>query len=380
MSPRLPVRTRFAACIPLFFHLLACSTAQEPVPSEQAGRLSRLHEAGVAAPLTLQPVAVLGRPDTRSAQALGLVLERQGMSALDVAATAFAVDPDTPWAEVPARFGAFVRQHAGAGAAPGMHLYAEFLGTPKTGPTEVRFVVVDGHGDVVLVDRQTPQDRAFRRTAGRDPDPMGCAVLVADRLFTLADWQRQPEAVQDGRFARLWRELAGAPDPREVAAMAPRLAAFRDAIRTARIAVLPTLVPRSLAPAGHDPVSAQRLADGLAVRFGGKAMLAPAAGNIEVAPDSNEQKRLWDLARGLRAAAPANAAAADYLLVADLGVGGPGPVTWVHIAVCTAAGEYVVVDWQNDQHPMLQRAAPKTVEEAERFVLERLARLLAKSD
>ncbi|MBL8729872.1 MAG: hypothetical protein JNM25_15705 [Planctomycetes bacterium] len=376
MPTRPVVRARFPACIPLLLTLMACSVAQEPLPPEQAARLGRMHDAGIAVPLTLYPLRVLGRPDTRSAQALGLVLEHQGMSTLEVAASAFPVDADLPWAEVPARFGAFVRQQATGGVASGLHLYGEFLGTPREGPQEVRFVVVDGHGDLVVADRQTPNDRAFRRTAGRDPDPMGCATLVADRLFTLAAWRRQPQAVRDGKFARLWRELSGAPDPGEVAAMAPRLAALREATKTARFVVLPTIVPTSVVPTGHDAAGAGRLAEALSRRLGCRARPAVGGGDIEVTPDSNEQKRLWDLARGLRAAAATQAADADYLLIADLGIGGEGRVAYVHFVVCTAAGDYVIVDWQNDQNELLRRAAPRSVEAAERYLIDRLARLL----
>lgn len=370
MPSRFAVCTRVTACGFLLLPLLACSSAQEPLPPERAARVAALHEAGVGVPLTLYPIRVLGRPDARVAQALGLVLERQGMSTLDVATAPFASEADTAWADTPAKFAAHVRAHAAAGAPPGYHLYAEFLGTPKTGPDEVRFVVVDDAGELVVVDRQTRTDRAFRRTAGRDPDPMGCSVLVADRLFTLADWQQQPDAVPDGKFARLWRELSGAPEPRDVEAMRPRLAKLRDEVHTARIAVLPSIVA-----AGHDQASSQRLAAGLTREFGCRAVAAVDGAEIEVKPDRNEQKRLWDLARGAHAAA-AQAANADYVLVVDLGVGGEGSVMWVHVVVCNAAGEPVVVDMQNDQQPMLRRAAPKTIAEAETFAIARLAALL----
>lgn len=365
------VCARFAACGFLLLPLLACSSAQEPLPPEQAARVGDLHTAGLGTPLLLHPIRVLGRADVRVAQALGLVLERQGMSALDVAQAPFEVAADTAWDDVPAAFAAHVQMHPVEGAKPSYHLYGEFLGTPKTGPQEVRFVVVDARGQVVLTDRQTPADRAFRRTAGRDPDPMGCSVLVGDRLFTLADWKPQPDAVPDGKFARLWRELSGAPDPREVEAMKPRLAKLREGIHSARIAVLPSIVP-----GGHDAGSSQRLADGIARELGCKAAPAKDGAEIVVKPDRNEQKRLWDLARGAHAAAAAEAANADYVLVADLGVGGDGGVMWVHVVVCNAAGEPVVVDMQNDQHPALRRAAPKTVADAEAFAVARLATLL----
>jgi hypothetical protein len=371
MPPSPDVRCRFPFAVPLACVLLGCTAAHEPeVPPDpaRAQRIARLHAAGPVAPLTVHPIAVLGAPSGRVAQAVGLVLEQRGMPDLDVGAEPFAVAVDTPWEDVPPRFGAHVRGLP-AGAADRHHLYAQFLGTPQTGPQEVRFVVVDGAGELVLCDRQTAADRAFRRTAGRDPDPMGCSLLVADRLFALADWQARPGAVRDGKFARWWRELSGAPEPRELEAMAPRLAALRQALPSTRFAVLPVV-----RPPGHDAASSQRLANALTQRFGCRAAAWSDGPQIAVAPDSNEQKRLWDLARGLRAAAP-TAPDADHVLAVDIGIGDRG-VGYVHLAVCTAAGAYVIVDWQNDQHPMLQRAAPVTLADAEQFVLDRLAALL----
>lgn len=377
MRPCCPIRSPLPLLVPLLGGLLACSSAQEPqapaAPADpaQAQRLAALHAAGASAPFVLHPVQLLARPDTRVAQALGLVLERSGMTDLDVAAVPFVVPADAKWDAVPAQLAAHVQAQPRDAAAQHYHLYAQFLGTPRTGPEEVRFVVVDAAGAVVLVDRQTPADRAFQRTAGRDPDPLGCATLVGDRLFGLADWKVQANSSPDGKFARLWRDLSGAPGPREVQAMAPRLQQLRRDLAKARVVVLPSIVL-----GGHDAASAGRLAAAWTQRFGGPAA-APADGKqLTVAVDSNEQKRLWDLARGLAGAAKAHAATADYALAVDLGIGGEGSVAWVHIAVCTVGGDAVIVDMQNDQSAMLQGAAPKTLAEAEAFVGARLAQLL----
>lgn len=345
----------------------SCVPAAVPQDPAQQQRIAALHAAGLAAPMVLHPVQVLGRPDERVALALGLVLERQGMSALDTAAQPFAPTAEASWDEVQAQFAAQVRAND---AAAGHHLYAQFLGTPQTGPEEVRFVVVDGEGAIVLADRQKPADRAFRRTAGRDPDPLGCSTLVAERLFELADWTARSGSVAEGRFTQIWRGLSGAPEPAEFAAMDERRAALRDGIASARFAVLPSVVTGR-----HDGDSASRLAAALAERFGCRAVAVPDGARIAVRPDSNEQRRLWDLARGVRAAAPALAGRADHVIAVDLAVG-EDAVAWVHIAICTAAGEFVVADWQNDQHPMLQRAAPRSLADAERFAVDRLAALL----
>lgn len=340
----------------------AAPEVQDPA---MAARLAALHEAGVTAPLVLYPVRVLERPDARVADALGLVLEKQGMPVLAIASEPFARPAAAEWNAVPALFAAHVK--ATPAAAGHYHVYAEITGTPRTGPEQVRFAVVDAAGEVVLTDAQRPGDRDFDRTAGRDRDPLGCMTLVGERLFARADW-RKGAGVADGPFARKWRELSGAPEVAEQAAMRPRLAALKQAIATARLAVLPTV-----AHPGHDQASAQRLAALLHERFGAPCV-ATGVGDLQVEVDSNEQKVLWSLARGLRSAAP-KIAEADYVLVVDVGMHG-AEVGYVHLAVCTAAGDYVVVDHQNDQSPMLREAAPKNLADAERFAVLRLARLL----
>jgi hypothetical protein len=299
------------------------------------------------------------------------------MCALEVAEAPFQPPADALWEKVAAAFGDHVRGAAGnATGKPGQHhLYAEFLGTPHEGATEVRFVVVDAAGEPAIVDRQTPADRDFKRTAGRDPDPLGCASLVGERLFTLADWKKAPTAVPDGKFAKMWREMSGMPDPKEQKAIDERRAALGKSVASARFVLMPTIVDGK-----HDNASAARLAGLLAAEFGCHAEAKLDGARIEVKPDSNEQKRLWDLAWGLRDAVKKQPVEADatsqHTLVVDIAMGPGGTPGFVHVVICNAAGEHVVVDMQNDQHEMLRRAAPKTLEEAEQFAVKRLAKLL----
>ena len=126
-------------------------------------------------------------------------------------------------------------------------------GVPAEATLLTAFARIDGEGRIVLVDRQTPADADFRRTAQKDPDPLGCATLVGDRLFKLADWKKAPGTVRDGKFSKGWKERSGVPDPKEFAAMKDRLAALREGLAKAKIAVLPTL-----ADGGHDAASAAR--------------------------------------------------------------------------------------------------------------------------
>jgi hypothetical protein len=76
-----------------------------------------------------------------------------------------------------AQFGEFVRRNP---IRTEYALYAEFLGAPATGISEVRGILVDKKGTTMWSDRQTPQDAAFKEQKPRDP--MECAVLLVRRL------------------------------------------------------------------------------------------------------------------------------------------------------------------------------------------------------
>lgn len=347
---------------------LSCVGAQDPAagPSQ---RLQVLREAGVSAPLTLYPVQVLGRHDTNVAEVLGLTLERLGMSDLQIAPKAF--DPgQAAWDAVPALFQAHARQAAAPGVPARYSLYAQFLGDPRQGPTEVRFVVVDATGERVLFDRQTPADAAFQRTAGRDPDPLGCAALVGERLFASTGWRKVAGGVKDGPFAERWRQKSGAPDANERQAISKRLQTLRANLADATITVLPTAWS---GPA--DAAGAQRLAAAVKTGLACKTTTAVAT-KLEVPASSNQQKRLWDLASSLRASLARQPIDTDYALVADIGLDGEGKHGLVNMVLVTKAGEVVVADFQNDQHPLFQQLAPKTLADGERLAVERLRSLL----
>lgn len=343
--------------------------AQAP-DAAAAARRELLQKAGVAAPLTLYAPRVLDRPDANVAEALGLVLERYGMSDLQVAVKVFTPG-DVAWEAVPALFAAHVKQAVGEGEPKRHHLYAQFLGDPRRGPTEVRFVVADATGAVAMLDRQTPADATFQRTAGRDPDPLGCSTLVAERLFELAGWQKVPGGVRGGKFAERWRLRSGAPDQNERAAIARRLDALRTRLAEARIAVLPPLWQP--APDGE---SAKRIADRLREQLGCQATVVAAVAPLEVAPSANQQKRLWDLAAALRVALGRQPIDGDYALAADMGLSPDGKKGFVNVVVLTKAGEVVVADFQNDQHPLFQAEAPKALQDGEKFAVARLRQLL----
>lgn len=333
---------------------------------------AELKQAGREASLTILPVRVLGRADRNVADALGLVLEKSGMPNLSATDAAFTPPADAAWENIPSLLGEHLKTSA---ASTAYVLYAEYLGDPGSGPKEVRFVLCTAAGDTVLNDRQTPSDSDFKRTAGRDPDPMGCSVLVAERVFKLCGWKKQTPS-GEGTFARLWAEKSGTPGRDEQKAMSQRRAALRAALSGTSIALVPTVVGDT-----SDAASAARLAKLVEVELGCKTTLIDRPLATPLKPSSNEQKRLWDLARALRARSSDGGFDSPYVLIAEIGINPANPTRgYVHVVLCDKAGQPVIVDFCNDQHDDYRRLAPKSIEDGEKLAAERVAKAVRARD
>jgi hypothetical protein len=344
--------TTLCRCLLPLLALAAFPLVAQDSPDPAAARRTALERAGVGAPVVLWPVRLLGRPSGEVADALGLLLERQGMPSLEPAGGTFDAK-QLAWDAVPAAFGAEVRAAAARGLLPkgAYSLYAELLGDPKTGPTEVRFVVVDAAGDVVLVDRQTPQDPTFRRTAGADPDPLGCVACVAERLFEHAGWRQVKGGVREGRFEAMWQRKSGMPDRQQRAAMQQRAASLRQQLASAEFALF---APPGPPAAAFDPA---RFAAELQRQLGCKAVV-PTAGQLVVAPAANQQKRLYDLAAAA-GKAQRQPGAAGYAIAVDFAIDADGKRGYANVVVLDQAGELVLAEYVNDQHALFQQQAAK---------------------
>src|SRR5262249_9548146 len=172
----------FVAAAAAFFSEPLIVRAHDPSDGDSQGRQAALRSAGTGTKIMLYPVRVLGRPNRTVANVLGLALESNGLSNVDATDAAFAAAEGALWTKIASAFGEYVAQHK---PEADYALYAEYLGTPKSGPTAVRWVIVDANGRQVFSDLQTKNDRDFVRTAARDPDPLGCSALVTERLFSL---------------------------------------------------------------------------------------------------------------------------------------------------------------------------------------------------
>jgi hypothetical protein len=231
-------------------------------------------------------------------------------------------------------------------------LAAEFIGEPGTGVTEIRATLTDRTGKAVWNTRATAADDDWKKANVREP--MTAMCLLADRLRPVFKTAEScGDTGHEGKFARLMQERSGLPPESERKAMAPRLQTLKHAGASASLAVY-----GSHAPKLTELISTAGLA---------KTTAAAANPGIQVAANMNEQKMLWDAARGFRDYLRKNPPSADYALFADyLGTNA------VHFIVSDRAGEWVIVDFQNDHHPDFQAVSPKTPDDCARVVLKRL--------
>ncbi|MFO0963761.1 MAG: hypothetical protein U0625_12785 [Phycisphaerales bacterium] len=367
----------FALIFVLITSLLGFTPRALAADSDAAARFKA---AGAGATLTVLPARLAGRPMVPVGNAVALMLERAGMTALTVSHEAWEPPAGADLAATATALGERVRAAGPAtGAAPAtaaapateFTLFADILGTPKDGITELRAVVVDSKGRVAWQERYAKGVKAWDRSPPREP--LDCCILLAKELggtLGLADPTRAD--APEGPIARSFRGSSGIPDDAELATIAKRGAQFRKDARTASIIIYP-------AHAGDAMSAPSAAAIAQALKNAGFAgVRASATGpELTISRDMNEQKVLWSMARGFRDRMRAQRPDADYAVFADY-VMGPGGVGAVHFAVCDRAGELVLVDFQNDHFEDFRAVAPKGRDGADALVVRRMTALVGK--
>ena len=364
--------------------LSACASGAR-CPAGQSGKQASpeqqkwqetIRQKGADASLTIFPVVLWPTNETKAvgdigkdiANVVGLMLEQAGMDNLETADAAFLLPVEVDFDQSGESFGAFVRNNP---ITTDYALYGEFLGRKgPTGPTfdEVRAIIVDKAGNCVWVDRQTPDDRDFKRLK---PDcPMTCCVLLTERVRGLLDLPETSRKDRgEGKFARMFAENSPGPDKEEFAAMERRQAAMKKTARNAKVAVFP--VRLSDDEVGEE--DAAHLAKLLNKKKLCEAKALDSPLRVKIKPARNEQKVLWDLARAFQDHVKQNPPEADYALLADYMISPrDGRARAVHFVICDRDGEWVIVDFQNDHHSDFQSIDPKTREDCGRLVAKRL--------
>ncbi len=334
---------------------------------EQQQRFESMQAEGVQVSLTVFPI-VMGNNAALNqdvANVLALLLEKAGLTNLETSDAAFAPPNDASYDQAAKLFGNFISENP---IETDYALYAEFIGTPAKGPTEIRGVIVDKTGQSVWLDRQTTADRDFKRAK---PDgPMTCCVFLAERV------RKQlgiPTSARDdsgqGKIARMFAENSPGPGKAERAAMEQRQSAMKKAGSGATMVVFPVRFSDDEAGAKD----ATHLAEMLNGKKLCKAKSLDSPLRVKVRPGHNEQKRLWQLARTFQDHIKQNPPDADYAILADYMMHPKQERAWaVHFVVCDRKGQWVIVDFQNDHHGDFQSIDPKTHDACALLVAKRL--------
>lgn len=248
-------------------------------------------------------------------------------------------------------------------------LYTEFTFHLQRSCQEVYTVIVDTTGNVVWEDRQKPGDVEF------DKDLPGtsqkCCELVRKRLVPAMGLDGLPEReLADDKKQALEKIRAEEPPSKsEFAAMGKRVEAMKVADGSARVIVYPTRVGGDRT----DQASATRLAELLDDAGLCQASVAETGPVLEGEGWPNEMKVLWLYARAARQYAREHTVDSDYVLFADYWLRPRDKgVHAVHFVICDRAGEWLIVDMQNSHQGDFQRIDPKTLEDCDRLVVERL--------
>ena len=311
----------------------------------------------------------------RIAAVVGVMLEKAGIENVELGKPRFDSPATDDARQIADEFAKHVRE---ASITTRYALYAEIHGTPQTGPQKIFTIVVDKQGKVILAERD--DDKTYARVSDvRPKDPMTCSLFVAKRVQDRL--KVTPSANKDarpGKMAEYWRKQSGLPPQSELDAIATRCQEMVKQVGKARCAVFPIRI-RSETDAESAGALAAALNDVQACR----AVVADADPKLNIEGDPNEQKMLWDTARGLQKFVKANRPETDYVLYADYaihhGPAGQSQVRYVHVIVCDRQGDWVVVDFQNSHHPDFQSVAPESKEDCQRLVIKRVQRLLAES-
>ncbi|MBN2474930.1 MAG: hypothetical protein JXB62_10010 [Pirellulales bacterium] len=303
----------------------------------------------------------------RVAAVVGLMLERAGVEDVELSDTLFTSPETDDVGQIAADFAKLIREKP---PETQYALYAEILGTPQTGPRQIRTILVDRDGKVILAARD--DEKTYADTGKvRPKDPMTCSLFVANKLrkqWNLADPLRK-DAPQ-GKMARHWDEEAGLPPKAEIAAIKGRMETLLKNRATSRFVVYPVRIGTAA-----DKQCAVKLAAMLSEQDICRAVAADLDPKLQIPGNPNEQKVLWDTARAFRRFVRENPPREDYAVYADYGIGrsaaGKMKVGHVHVIVCDRAGEWVLLDYENSHHADFQAIGPESPDDCNRLVVRR---------
>lgn len=209
-------------------------------------------------------------------------------------------------------------------------------------------------------------------------DPMLASSYLVDRLRRLWGLANPNEKdAPEGKMAELWSEKSGLPPKSERNAIELRLKTLKKAIATSTVAVFPVRVSGK-----SDELATARLAELLTRTGFGRAEAISTSLKLDIKPNTNQLRIVWDTARAFQDFLRKNPPAADYALLADYGIGhlpdGKMLVGGVQFIVCDRKGDWVLIALRNDHHADFQRINPQSPDDCNRLVVEALKQAASK--
>lgn len=365
-------KLKMPACIlvmmgALIGYAMAQSSGMQNASPDDPPGLQALKAAGRDASLSVYPAGLIGKPMRQVGDVVALMLERGGMKNLEIDAPEFTPPDKADLTQMAAAFGDFVRANP---PATDYALFADFKGSHAKGFEEVRAVIVNRKGEVAWQDAQARKDADFRRI--KPKEPMQCCLLVVERLRpVLGLTDPHGDSAHEGKIARHWAERSGLPEKAEQEAMQARRIDFKKAAATASLVIYPVHAGDALSRESAVDLAKWINDDNLM-----NAVASAEGPQLTVKGNMNEQRVLWEMARGVREYVKAHRPDSDYVLYADYLMGkdvsGKAIVGGVHFVVCDREGQWVIADFQNNHHADFNAINPKSREDCDRLVAKRL--------
>ncbi len=295
-----------------------------------------------------------------------MVLERDGMKDIELADAAFVPPEKADLAKTAEAFGQYVKER---NLNTEYAVYGQFFGTPGKGIDEIRIVVADRQGKIVLSEQRNKEQ--LQQPGEERIDPMTASCQLVERirgLWGLADVNEGD--APEGKLEKRLKEKSGIPPTSEFEEMKKRLDALKEKIKTSKITVYPIHIWLDKG----DESGAVQLAKMISESGVCRAKTADADPNLKIKGNMNEQIILWDTARAFRDFIRKNPPSTEYALLASYAVSPDGKheAGAVHLVLCNKAGDWVLVDFQNNHHEDFQSIAPKTVDDCNRLAVVRL--------
>ncbi len=306
----------------------------------------------------------------KAVETLGLLLEEKGYDNFEKTDSVFQFPAEMAAREERAvTFSKFIRD---LDLKTDYALGIEFTVHLEKSFQEVYSVIVDAKGNVVWEDSQGPGDPDFDRDFPGVTEK--CCELVCRRLVPVMSLDKLPkeELAEDKKKTLQMMRAKQPPAESEFEAMEKRLQVMKQASSSARVLIYPARVGGD----HTDQSSAMRISELI-----NEAKLCQTTGAkngpvLEGEGWPNESAVLWIFARAVKEYVQQNPAGSDYVLFADYWFAPNGQVWAVHFVICDQAGEWVIVDMQNNHQEDFQQIDPKILEDCDRLVLERLKKHL----